>query len=49
MRWQITPGAHPRYAPNPGTDVPRAEATEFVPIRITVHADSELNLPVAGE
>lgn len=49
IRWQLAPGAHPRYAPNPGTAVPRMEATEFLPIRITVHADSALCLPVAGE
>ncbi|WP_406453117.1 CocE/NonD family hydrolase [Streptomyces sp. NBC_00876] len=45
IRWQISAGAHPRYARNPGTGEPRAEATEFVPVRITLHADSGLVLP----
>lgn len=45
VRWQISGGAHPRYARNPGTGEARATATEFVPVRVTVHADSELRLP----
>lgn len=45
IRWQISGGAHPRYARNPGTGEPRTQATEFVPIRVSVHADSVLMLP----
>ncbi|MFJ2272678.1 CocE/NonD family hydrolase [Streptomyces sp. NPDC087866] len=45
VRWQVSGGAHPRYALNPGTGAPRTDATEFVAVRITVHADSELTLP----
>ncbi|MBW5259772.1 CocE/NonD family hydrolase [Streptomyces sp. P01-F02] len=45
MRWQISAGAHPRYAQNPGTGESRVEAREFVPVRVTVHADSALLLP----
>ncbi len=49
IRWQISAGAHPRYAPNPGTGEPRVEATEFVSVRVTVHADSALVLPYGAE
>lgn len=45
VRWQISGGAHPRFAPNPGTGASRTDATELVPVRVTVHADSELMLP----
>ncbi|WP_329027861.1 CocE/NonD family hydrolase [Streptomyces sp. NBC_01423] len=45
IRWQISAGAHPRYAPNPGTGSSRVETGEFVPVRVTVHADSALMLP----
>ncbi|RPK46281.1 Cocaine esterase [Streptomyces sp. ADI92-24] len=45
IRWQISGGAHPRYARNPGTGEPRTQATEFVPIRVSLHADSVLMLP----
>lgn len=45
VRWQISAGAHPRYARNPGTGEPRADATSFVPVRLTLHADSALTLP----
>ncbi|MFD8411526.1 CocE/NonD family hydrolase [Streptomyces sp. NPDC059650] len=45
IRWQISAGAHPRYARNPGTGVPRAEATGFTPTRITLHTPSALLLP----
>ncbi|WNI23295.1 CocE/NonD family hydrolase [Streptomyces sp. ITFR-16] len=48
VRWQISGGAHPRFAPNPGTGEARSTATEFVPVRLTVHADSELMLPTGG-
>ncbi len=45
IRWQISAGAHPRYARNPGTGVPPADATTFTPVRVTLHADSVLSLP----
>lgn len=45
IRWQISGGAHPRYARNPGTGDPPADATTFTPVRITLHADSALTLP----
>ncbi|MEU8629369.1 CocE/NonD family hydrolase [Streptomyces sp. NPDC048669] len=45
IRWQISGGAHPRYACNPGTGEPRAQATQFVPVRVSIHADSALMLP----
>ncbi|MEW2316136.1 CocE/NonD family hydrolase [Streptomyces bauhiniae] len=45
VRWQISAGAHPRYARNPGTGEPPADATTFVPVRLTLHADSALLLP----
>lgn len=45
LRWQISAGAHPRYARNPGTGESRVDAVEFAPVRITVHGDSVLMLP----
>ncbi|MFJ3659384.1 CocE/NonD family hydrolase [Streptomyces sp. NPDC090119] len=45
VRWQISAGAHPRYARNPGTGEPPGDAAEFVPVRLTLHADSALPLP----
>lgn len=45
VRWQISAGAHPRYARNPGTGEPRADATAFHPVHLTLHTDSALNLP----
>lgn len=44
IRWQISAGAHPRYARNPGTGESPVDATTFVPVRITLHADSVLRL-----
>ncbi|MFI7345306.1 CocE/NonD family hydrolase [Streptomyces sp. NPDC049936] len=44
IRWQISGGAHPRYARNPGTGESPADATTFTPVRITLHADSALML-----
>ncbi|MFI5615933.1 CocE/NonD family hydrolase [Streptomyces sp. NPDC051567] len=44
VRWQISAGAHPRYARNPGTGEPPLDATTFTPVRITLHADSALTL-----
>ncbi|MFF4644593.1 CocE/NonD family hydrolase [Streptomyces sp. NPDC001389] len=45
IRWQISAGAHPRYARNPGTGQSPVDATDFTPVQITVHADSRLVLP----
>ncbi|MFF3505468.1 CocE/NonD family hydrolase [Streptomyces sp. NPDC003247] len=45
IRWQISAGAHPRYARNPGTGESPVDATTFVPVRITLHTDSALTLP----
>jgi putative CocE/NonD family hydrolase len=45
MRWQISAGAHPRYARNPGTGKSPADAVDFTPIRITLHTGSVLMLP----
>jgi putative CocE/NonD family hydrolase len=42
IRWQISGGAHPRYARNPGTGESPVDATTFTPVRITLHADSAL-------
>ncbi|MPY55758.1 CocE/NonD family hydrolase [Streptomyces spongiae] len=45
IRWQISGGAHPRYASNPGTGQSRVEAVDFTPVHITLHGDSALLLP----
>ncbi|MCX5338675.1 CocE/NonD family hydrolase [Streptomyces atratus] len=45
IRWQISGGAHPRYARNPGTGESPVDATVFAPVRITLHTDSALMLP----
>ncbi|MFC9221591.1 CocE/NonD family hydrolase [Streptomyces hygroscopicus] len=45
IRWQISGGAHPRYARHPGTGESPLDATTFAPVRITVHTDSALMLP----
>lgn len=45
LRWQISGGAHPRYARSPGTAESPLDATVFAPVRITLHADSALTLP----
>ncbi|WP_199885601.1 CocE/NonD family hydrolase [Streptomyces sp. CB00455] len=45
IRWQISAGAHPRYARNPGTGQSPVDATTFTPVRITLHTDSALLLP----
>ncbi|WP_369776742.1 CocE/NonD family hydrolase [Streptomyces sp. R33] len=46
MRWQISGGAHPRYARNPGNGESAVDATTFTPVHITLHADSVLMLTV---
>ncbi len=45
MRWQISAGAHPRYARNPGTGKSPVDAVDFTPIRITLHTGCVLTLP----
>nr|WP_191872881.1 CocE/NonD family hydrolase [Streptomyces filipinensis] len=45
IRWQISGGAHPRYARGSGTGAPPVDATTFVPVRLTLHTDSALALP----
>ncbi|MFD5540837.1 CocE/NonD family hydrolase C-terminal non-catalytic domain-containing protein [Streptomyces sp. NPDC127079] len=44
IRWQISAGAHPRYARNPGTGESPVDATTFTPVRLTLHTDSALLL-----
>ncbi|MFE2327050.1 CocE/NonD family hydrolase [Streptomyces sp. NPDC059385] len=44
IRWQISGGAHPRYARSTGTGQSPVDATTFTPVRITLHADSALTL-----
>uniref|UniRef100_UPI00403FFCC6 CocE/NonD family hydrolase n=1 Tax=Streptomyces sp. DG1A-41 TaxID=3125779 RepID=UPI00403FFCC6 len=46
MRWQISGGAHPRYARNPGTGKSAVDAVDFTPTRITLHTGSVLTLPL---
>ncbi|MEV2211379.1 CocE/NonD family hydrolase [Streptomyces sp. NPDC050997] len=45
IRWQISGGAHPRYARSPGTGESSVDAKTFTPVRITLHTDSALMLP----
>ncbi|MCC3779044.1 CocE/NonD family hydrolase, partial [Streptomyces sp. UNOB3_S3] len=45
LRWQISAGAHPRYARDPGTGESPLDATAFVPVVVTLHTDSALTLP----
>ncbi|WP_405738196.1 CocE/NonD family hydrolase [Streptomyces sp. NBC_01525] len=45
IRWQISAGAHPRYARHPGTGHSPLDATTFTPVHVTLHADSALTLP----
>jgi uncharacterized protein len=47
VRWQISGGAHPRYARGSGTGDPPLDATSQVPVRLTLHEDSALLLPHA--
>ncbi|MFD7078858.1 CocE/NonD family hydrolase [Streptomyces sp. NPDC059918] len=48
IRWQISGGAHPRYARGTGTGESPVDATAFTPVHITLHADSALILPTPG-
>lgn len=45
IRWQISGGAHPRYARNLGPASRMVEAVDFTAIRITLHDGSVLELP----
>ncbi|MEU4181178.1 CocE/NonD family hydrolase [Streptomyces sp. NPDC026589] len=45
IRWQISGGAHPRFARSPGTGASAVDAEEYVPVRITLHTGSALMLP----
>lgn len=49
VRWQLSGGAHPRYARGSSTAEPPIDATTFMPVRVTVHTDSTLLLPHAAE
>ncbi|MFE2288550.1 CocE/NonD family hydrolase [Streptomyces sp. NPDC059443] len=49
IRWQISGGAHPRYARNPGNGQSPVDATTFTPVRITLHADSALTLATPAD
>ncbi|MFD1659194.1 CocE/NonD family hydrolase [Streptomyces caeni] len=44
IRWQISKGAHPRYARNPGNGTSAVDTTTFTPVRLTLHAESALTL-----
>ncbi|GAA4894179.1 CocE/NonD family hydrolase [Streptomyces coeruleoprunus] len=45
IRWQVSGGAHPRYARSPGNGQSPLDATEFTPVRVTLHSGSALILP----
>ncbi|MFF2024119.1 CocE/NonD family hydrolase [Streptomyces sp. NPDC058171] len=45
LRWQVSGGAHPRYARGSGTGDPPLDAARLVPVHLTLHADSTLLLP----
>lgn len=47
LRWQVSGGAHPRFARHPGTAEPVAEAAAGTPVRITLLPGSALLLPAA--
>ncbi|GAB2775223.1 CocE/NonD family hydrolase [Streptomyces chlorus] len=46
IRWQISGGAHPRYASSSGNGESPVDAATFTPVHITLHADSALMLGV---
>ena len=52
IRLQVSSGAHPRYARNPGSDEPLATATTLLAQQQSVHHDpprpSAILLPVTG-
>ncbi|MET9604976.1 CocE/NonD family hydrolase [Streptomyces sp. NPDC006512] len=45
IRWQLSAGAHPRFAPEPGAGDAAAGGGPAGPVRVTVHSDSALLLP----
>ncbi|GAA2245759.1 CocE/NonD family hydrolase [Streptomyces amakusaensis] len=45
IRWQISGGAHPRFARSPGTGETPVDAAVLTPVHITLHPDSALTLP----
>ncbi|WP_190123830.1 CocE/NonD family hydrolase [Streptomyces inusitatus] len=47
IRWQISGGAHPRFARSPGTGATPVDAAVLTPVHITLHPDSALTLPHA--
>ncbi|ATZ29736.1 Cocaine esterase (plasmid) [Streptomyces lavendulae subsp. lavendulae] len=49
VRWQISGGAHPRFARNPGNGESPVDATAFAPVRITLHAGSALMLAAPAD
>ncbi|MFI0711210.1 CocE/NonD family hydrolase [Streptomyces inhibens] len=49
IRLQVSGGAHPRYARNPGTGEPSVDATRLMPVRITLHTGSALTLPQGSQ
>ncbi|WP_331750710.1 MULTISPECIES: CocE/NonD family hydrolase [unclassified Streptomyces] len=49
IRWQISGGAHPRYARNSGTGESPLDAITSTPVCITLHTDSALMLPRSSE
>ncbi|MGW1148874.1 CocE/NonD family hydrolase [Streptomyces sp. NPDC002454] len=49
LRWQISGGAHPRYARGTGDGTPALDATSYTPVHITLYAESALTLPHGSE
>lgn len=49
IRWQISGGAHPRYARNSGTGESPLDAITSTPVCITLHTDSALMLSRSSE
>jgi putative CocE/NonD family hydrolase len=46
IRVQVSGGAHPRFARNPGTGKGLGEPTELVPVRQVILSPSSIELPV---
>jgi uncharacterized protein len=49
IRLQVSGGAHPRFARNPGTGEPLATATRLVATPVTVHAGSAVQLSTVDD
>ena len=49
IRWQVSGGAHPRYARNPGTGESPVDATTFTSVHIMLQTDSALILAHGSE